>query len=156
MVWERKGTDALRPVQIPTPKQTDPEQYPIPQSLPHNRASWTMDWDRPSGIESILHRRPFATVWIVSSSNRHTTSVLDLSSPNCSGHLFLLFVFRFSFLLWIKLGLFLLFPFSFVFFPLITHIYFSLFENDGNESTSRRQGWNREASSFYPQITPMK
>ena len=86
----------------------------------------------------------------------YTTSVLDLSSPNCTGHLFLLFFFRFSFFLWIKLGLFLLFPFAFVFFPLITHICFSLFENDGNESTSRRQGRNREASSFYPQITPMK
>ena len=27
---------------------------PIPQSLAHNRASWTMDWDRPSRIDSIL------------------------------------------------------------------------------------------------------
>ena len=59
--------------------------------------------------------------------------------------LFLLFVFRFSFFLWIKLGFFLLFPFAFVFFPLITHICFSLFEYDDNESTSRRQGHHREA-----------
>ena len=44
--------------------------------------------------------------------------------------LFLLFFFRFSFFLWIKLGLFLLFPFAFVFSPLITHICFSLFENE--------------------------
>ena len=72
----------------------------------------------------------FATVWIVSSSNLHTTSVLDLRSPNNTGHLFLLFFFQFSFFLWIKLGLFLLFPFAFVFFPLITHICFSLFESE--------------------------
>ncbi len=43
------------------------------------------------------------------------------------GNLFLLFFFLFSFLLWIKLGLFLLFPLAFVFLPFITHIYFSLF-----------------------------
>ena len=136
-----------------------------------------MDWDRPSRIDSILYRPPFATVWIVSSSSWHTTSVLDLSSPNCTGHLFLLFFFRFSFFLWIKLGLFLLFPFAFVFFPLITHSVSPCLKMncaglwrrnpvpsfyDGNESTSRRQapspsygvsrGRNREASSFYPQI----
>ena len=62
--------------------------------------------------------------------NWHTTSVLDLRPPNNTGHLFLPFFFQFSFFLWIKLGLFLLFPFAFVFFPLITHIRFSLFESE--------------------------
>jgi hypothetical protein len=56
--------------------------------------------------------------------------VLDLRSPNSTGHLFLLFFFQFSFFLWIKLGLFLFFPFAFIFFPLISHICFSLLEND--------------------------
>ncbi len=46
-----------------------------------------------------------------------------------TGQLFLLFFFPFSFFLWIKLGLFLLFLPAFVFFPLITHICFSLFES---------------------------
>ena len=63
-------------------------------------------------------------------SSTHKFSVLDLRSPNNTGHLFLLFFFQFSFFLWIKLGLFLLFPFAFVFFTLITHICFSLFESD--------------------------
>ncbi len=58
---------------------------------------------------------------------------------NASGHrtalgnylfFFSLFSFLFSFFLWIKLGLFLLFSFAFIFFSLITHICFSLFEND--------------------------
>jgi len=51
-------------------------------------------------------------------------------SPDSTGQLFLLFFFQFSFFLWTKMGLFLLFPFAFIFFPLITHIYFSLLEND--------------------------
>jgi hypothetical protein len=75
-------------------------------------------------------RLPFATVGIVSSSNCHTTSVLYLRSPNSTGHLFLLFFFQFSFFLWIKLGLFLFFPFAFIFSSLISHICFSLLEND--------------------------
>jgi hypothetical protein len=44
----------------------------------------------------------------------------------------LLFSFQFSFLLWSKLGLFLLFPFAFVFTSLITHICFSVIENEGS------------------------
>ena len=63
-------------------------------------------------------------------SSTHKFSVLDLRSPNNTGHLLLLFFFQFSFFLWIKLGLFLFLPFAFVFFPLITHIGFSLFESD--------------------------
>ncbi len=55
--------------------------------------------------------------------------MLDLRSPDSTGHLFLLFSFQFSFFLWSKLGLFLMFPLSFIFFSLITHIYFSLLEN---------------------------
>ncbi len=39
------------------------------------------------------------------------------------------FFFLFSFFLWIKLGLFLMFLLTFVFFSLITHICFSLFES---------------------------
>ncbi len=51
------------------------------------------------------------------------------ASPDSTGHLFvLLFFFLFSFALQTKLGLFLLFLFAFVFFPLITHIRFSLLE----------------------------
>ena len=38
----------------------------------------------------------------------------------------LLFSFQFAFFLWIKLGLFLLFLFAFIFFPVITHICFSV------------------------------
>ena len=61
----------------------------------------------------------------------HTTSLLDLISPNSTGHLFiLLFFFSFSFFLCITLALFLLFLFAFIFFSLITHFYFSLLEND--------------------------
>jgi len=53
------------------------------------------------------------------------------SSPDSTGHLFILFFFfQPSFFLWIKLGLFLLFPFAFILFSLITHICFSLLEND--------------------------
>ncbi len=44
--------------------------------------------------------------------------------------LVLLFFLQFSFLLWTKLGLFLFFPFAFVFASLITHIFFSVIEND--------------------------
>ena len=42
----------------------------------------------------------------------------------------LLFFFQSSFFLLIKLGLFLLFLFAFILFSLITHICFSLLEND--------------------------
>ena len=42
--------------------------------------------------------------------------------------LFFLFFFLFSFFLWIQLGLFLLFLLAFVFFSLVTHNCFSLFE----------------------------
>ena len=42
----------------------------------------------------------------------------------------LLFFFLFSFFLWTKLGLFLLFPFAFIFTSLITHICFSVIENE--------------------------
>jgi len=63
--------------------------------------------------------------------NWHTTSLLDLRSPDGAGHLLvLLFSFHFSFFLWIKLGLFLLFPFAFVFFPLVTHFCFSFLESE--------------------------
>ncbi len=44
--------------------------------------------------------------------------------------LVLLFFLQFSFLLWTKLGLFLFFPFAFIFASLITHICFSVTEND--------------------------
>ena len=40
------------------------------------------------------------------------------------------FSFRLSFFLWSKLGLFLFFLFSFVFTSLVTHICFSVFENE--------------------------
>ena len=51
--------------------------------------------------------------------------------PDSTGYLFiLLFFFQPSFFLWIKLGLFLLFPSAFILFSLITHICFSLHEND--------------------------
>ncbi len=50
-------------------------------------------------------------------------------TSKATGHLFLLFFFLFSFFLLIKLGLFLLFPLALVFFSLITHICFSLFES---------------------------
>jgi hypothetical protein len=63
--------------------------------------------------------------------NWHTTSLLDLRSPDGTGHLsILLFSFQFSFFLWIKLGLFLLLPFAFVFFPLVTHLCFSFLKNE--------------------------
>jgi len=44
--------------------------------------------------------------------------------------LILLFLFRFSFILQTKMGLFLLFFSTFIFFSLVTHIRFSLLEND--------------------------
>ncbi len=44
--------------------------------------------------------------------------------------LILLFVFQFSFFLWTELGLFLLFPFAFVFTSLVTHVCFSVVENE--------------------------
>ncbi len=59
---------------------------------------------------------------------------LALRSPDSAGHLFiLLFSFQFSFFHWIKLGLFLLFPFAFISFSLVTHIRFSLPENDSRQ-----------------------
>jgi len=42
----------------------------------------------------------------------------------------LLFSFQFSFFLWTTLGLFLLFPSAFIFTSLITHICFSVIENE--------------------------
>ena len=42
----------------------------------------------------------------------------------------LLFPFFLSFFLGAKQGLFLLFPFAFIFTSLVTHICFSLFENE--------------------------
>ena len=44
--------------------------------------------------------------------------------------LFFFQLFHFSFFLWTKLSLFLLFPFAFVFTSLITHICFSVVENE--------------------------
>ncbi len=44
--------------------------------------------------------------------------------------LILLFSFQFSFFLWTTLGFFLLFPFAFIFTSLITHICFSVIENE--------------------------
>ena len=55
-----------------------------------------------------------------------TVATATPRSPDSTGHLFLLLFFQFSFFLLSKLSLFLLFPFSFIFFPLITHICFSL------------------------------
>ncbi len=55
-------------------------------------------------------------------------------SPDSAGHLFIpFFSFQFSFFHWIKLGLFLLFPFAFISFSLVTHIRFSLPENDSRQ-----------------------
>jgi len=46
-------------------------------------------------------------------------------------YLFILFIFfQFSFFLWTKLSLFLVFPFAFIFTSLITHICFSVIENE--------------------------
>ena len=42
----------------------------------------------------------------------------------------LLFLFQFSFFLWAELGLFLLFSFAFVFASLITHVCFSVVEDE--------------------------
>ena len=42
----------------------------------------------------------------------------------------LLFLFQFSFFLCAELGLFLLFPFAFIFTSLVTHICFSVLENE--------------------------
>ena len=59
---------------------------------------------------------------------------LALRSPDSAGHLFiLLFFFQFSFFLYIKLGAFLLFPFAFISSSLVTHIRFSLPENDSRQ-----------------------
>ena len=44
--------------------------------------------------------------------------------------LILLFSFQFPLLLWAKLGLFLLFLFAFVFTSPVTHVFFSLIENE--------------------------
>jgi len=65
------------------------------------------------------------------SNSESDTIIGGRSSPDSTGHLFiLLFFFQSSFFLWIKLGLFLLFPSAFILFSLITHICFSLLEND--------------------------
>ncbi len=81
-------------------------------------------------IEKTISHEIFRDVKRAFYCSTHKFSVLDLRSPYNTGHLLLLFFFQFSFFFWIKLGLFLLFPFAFVFFPLITHICFSLFESD--------------------------
>ena len=52
----------------------------------------------------------------------------------------LLFSFQFSFFLWTTLGLFLLFPFAFIFTSHITHICFSVIENEC--SSQLRQRWH--------------
>ncbi len=91
-------------------------------SIRHPASFRLKQWDYDSP-QLVGLRQSFAKNW-------HTTSVLDLRSPNNTGHLFLFFFFQFSFFLWIKLGLFLLFLFAFVFFPFITHISFSLFESE--------------------------
>ena len=53
------------------------------------------------------------------------------STTNTTGQLcILLFSFQFPLFLWTKLGLFALFSFAFIFFSFITHICFSLLEND--------------------------
>ena len=71
-------------------------------------------------------------------------------SPN-TGHLLLLFFFQFSFFLWTKLGLFLLFLFAFVFFPLITHVCFSLFERRSEDGP----GWILAILPAAAVITPI-
>ena len=53
-----------------------------------------------------------------------------LRSRPLGGLVFLLVLFRFSFVLWSKLSLFLLLSSAFIFFSLITHACFSLLEND--------------------------
>ena len=55
---------------------------------------------------------------------------LGISNDNGAYSFLLLFVFQFSFFLWTKLGFFLLFPFAFIFTSLITHICFSVIENE--------------------------
>ena len=75
---------------------------------------------------------PLCILFLVSTnSGEDQTSLLDLRLQDSAEYLFiLLFSFQSSFFLWIKLGLFLLFPFAFILFSLITHICFSLLEND--------------------------
>jgi hypothetical protein len=52
-------------------------------------------------------------------------------------YLFILLIFfLFSFFLLSQLGLFLLFPFAFIFTSLITHIYFSVIENECSTATT--------------------
>ena len=53
-----------------------------------------------------------------------------LRSRPLGGLIILLVLFRFSFFLWSKPGLFLLLSSALIFFSLITHVYFSLLEND--------------------------
>ena len=48
----------------------------------------------------------------------------------------LLFFFQFPFFLGRELRLFLLFPFAFIFTSLITHIYFSVIENECSTATT--------------------
>ncbi len=53
-----------------------------------------------------------------------------LRSRPLGGLIILLGVFRFSFFLWSKMGLFLLLSSALISFSLITHVCFSLLEND--------------------------
>ncbi len=63
-----------------------------------------------------------------------------------------LFVLQLSFFLLTKLGLFLLFPFAFVFTSLITHICFSVVENECLSAPSDRLdvfgSWSLRSMSF--------
>jgi len=71
------------------------------------------------------------------------------SSPDSTGHLFiLLFFFQSSFFLWTMHGLFMLFPFAFILFSLITHIYFSLLGNDLRR-TVEPNVFRQAVSDFY-------
>ncbi len=57
--------------------------------------------------------------------------------PVSFGLLLLLILLQFAFLRRSTLGCFLLFPFPFVFFSLITHIRFSLLENDLHQNVAQ-------------------
>ncbi len=85
--------------------------------------------DEPQALERPSPSGAFSWPSIEPEAMDKATS--KFSSPDNGGRLFiLLFLFQFSFCLWIKLSLFLLFPFAFVSFSLVTHIRFSLPEND--------------------------
>jgi len=69
----------------------------------------------------------------VQDSNLQSSRIVKIlnCSPDSTGHLFIfLFFFQPAFFLWTKLGLFLYFPSAFILFSFITHICFSLHEND--------------------------